>query len=303
MSTSVKITTSSPAYALPQRRQEWSIGIYRGVSPTALMPVPGLINPVLTRQDVTDINAAFVADPFMLRVAGTWYMFFEVLEARLDRGMIGLATSPDGLAWHYQRLVLIEPFHLSYPYVFTWRGEYYMVPESYQAGGLRLYQARPFPTMWSYVTTLVRGAYLVDPSLAHDRDRWWLFTDTSPQQQHNTLRLYQADDLYGPWYEHPCSPIVEADAHKARPAGRLVVLPEGLLRYTQDCETLYGQRVFAYTATITPTTYAETPHGQQPVLTGSGTGWNAVGMHHLDPHRLEDGSWLACVDGCRWENL
>lgn len=284
----------------PRRRQEWSIGMYAGASPTALTPVPGLLNPVLTRQDVTDVNAAFVADPFMLLAQGTWYMFFEVLESRCDRGMIGLATSPNGLQWHYQRLVLVEPFHLSYPYVFHWRGAYYMIPESHQAGAIRLYQARPFPATWAYVTTLVRGQYLVDPSLVHDDACWWLFTDTSPQQQHDTLRLYQSQDLYGPWQEHPCSPLIVANGHKARPAGRVVVLPEGLLRYAQDCEPLYGQGVYAFDVTLTPSTYTERPHGLQPVLTGSGTGWNAAGMHHLDPHRLQDGRWLACVDGCRW---
>jgi hypothetical protein len=301
MPTSVMAPPLPSACVLPlRRRQEWSIGMYAGVSPTALMPVPGLSNPVLTRQEVTDANAAFVADPFMLIVDDTWYMFFEVLDPRLDRGMIGLATSSNGLEWRYQRLVLIEPFHLSYPYVFAWQSEYYMVPESYQAGAIRLYRAAPFPTTWSYVTTLVRGEYLVDPSLAYYDDRWWLFTDASPQHQHDTLRLYQAKDLYGPWHEHPCSPLVVANGHKARPAGRVVVLPEGLLRYTQNGEPLYGQGVSAFHVTVSPTTYIEQPHGQGPVLAGSGTGWNAVGMHHVDPHRLPDGRWLACVDGCRW---
>jgi hypothetical protein len=33
------------------------------------------------------------------------------------------------------------------------------------------------------------------------------------------------------------------------------------------------------------------------MLSASGRGWNAGGMHHVDVHRLEDGYWLACVDG------
>ena len=34
-----------------------------------------------------------------------------------------------------------------------------------------------------------------------------------------------------------------------------------------------------------------------PALEPSGAGWNGAKMHHLDAHRLRDGSWKACVDG------
>ena len=93
---------------------------------------------MLTAADVTDAAASLVADPFMLRHGDTWYMFFEVLESRTNRGSIGLATSPDGFHWQYQQIVLREGFHLSYPCVFWWQGDYYMVPESAKAFSVRL---------------------------------------------------------------------------------------------------------------------------------------------------------------------
>lgn len=272
--------------------------MYAGTSPVSLRPLPG--NPVLTRQQVTDVTAAFVADPFMLQVAGHWYMFFEVLDSQRDQGLIGLATSHDGRHWQYRQIVLAEPFHLSYPYVFAWQGAYYMVPESYQAGAIRLYRAQHFPTSWVYVSTLLQGPYLVDPSLVYYCDHWWLFTETSPTRQHDTLRLYLASDLGGPWREHPCSPLLTGNAHQARPAGRVLVWQDRLLRYAQDCDPLYGQRVYAFHLTLTSTTYTEALIDAQPLLAGSGTGWNSVGMHHLDPHCLATGHWLACVDGCQW---
>ena len=36
---------------------------------------------------------------------------------------------------------------------------------------------------------------------------------------------------------------------------------------------------------------------EDPVLGARNDGWNEMGMHHIDPHLLEDGTWLACVDG------
>ena len=71
-----------------------------------------------------------------------------------------------------------------------------------------------------------------------------------------------------------------------------------ILRYAQDCYPEYGTQVRAFEVTeLTTTTYTERESPSNPVLSGSGTGWNASGMHNIDPHRLPDGTWLACVDG------
>src|SRR6266436_5727006 len=136
----------------------WSIGIYTGASPLDLGPANGVVNPILTSASVHDVPARFVADPFMVRRAGGWYMFFEVLNQATDRGEIGLATSSDGLGWTYQQIVLAEPFHLSYPYVFEWQGETYMLPETLGTQVVQLYRAETFPTCWSCVGSLVEGS-------------------------------------------------------------------------------------------------------------------------------------------------
>ena len=297
---STGMTQALPA-DMSQRRHEWSIGLFVGTSPWDFSPPEHIHNPVLTCRDVSDVPATFVADPFMLKVDRTWYMFFEVVNACTDRGEIGLASSEDGVTWHYQHIVLTEPFHLSYPYVFTWDGAYYMIPESHQAGAVRLYCARRFPYQWSYVTTLLRGPFLVDASICRYDNTWWLFAETNPDCTYDTLRLYYAHTLTGPWQEHPQSPIVAQNAHIARPAGRVLVGDTGIVRYTQDCSPIYGLHVYAFaTSTLSTTCYQEHACTDHPILTGSGTGWRAVGMHHIDPHQVADNTWLACVDGFCW---
>ena len=61
-------------------------------------------NPILGCSDVTDINASFIADPFLFFPNGTegpWYSFFEVKNMNDDdtlrgkRGQIGTAVSHD----------------------------------------------------------------------------------------------------------------------------------------------------------------------------------------------------------------
>jgi hypothetical protein len=290
---------------LPMPNEDvWSIGIYTGQSPFGLSAASRLNNPVLTREQITDVQASFVADPFMIRADDGWYMFFEVMNWRTGKGEIGLALSKDGLAWKYQEIVMTEPFHLSYPYVFSWRGEYYMIPESYQAGAIRLYKARNFPTQWSFVAPLLDGPYLVDASIFRYDDKWWLYAETNPEVKHDCLRLYFANELTGPWVEHPRSPIVSHDAKVARPAGRVLVFGTEIFRFTQDCSLAYGSAVHAFKVSELDTRhYMEAQVGSAPILAASGSGWNADGMHHLDAHRMLDGRWIACVDGWRRPQL
>ena len=227
-------------------------------------------------------------------------MFFEVMNRPHGSGQIGLAVSDDGVDWRYQQIVLAEPFHLSYPHVFEWGGDVYMIPESHQVRSVRLYRASPFPLRWSLVSSLLDGAVFSDSSIVRFGDKWWLFTETSPDK-FDTLQLYYANDLLGPWYEHPESPIVRADPRRARPAGRILVLQDRLVRFAQDCHPVYGSAVRAFEVTeLTTASYHEREVVDRPVLAGSGSGWNASGMHHIDAHQIESGRWLACVDGWAW---
>jgi hypothetical protein len=274
----------------------WAIGIYAGPSPVQMFPAKGVENPVLSRSDVTDVPASFVADPFMIRSGDGWQMFFEVKNILTRKGEIGLASSVNGLDWTYSRIVLAESFHLSYPYVFEFEHNYYMVPETLEARRIRLYRAVCFPTGWLHVADLVDGTF-ADPSIFRFEGRWWLLACPSPFT-HDVLRLFFADELFGPWVEHPKSPIIENSPHVARPAGRVVSADGRVIRYAQDCYPKYGTRVRAFEILeLSPTSYREEESKHGPVLTPGEGGWNGQGMHHLDPHLNAAGDWIACVDG------
>jgi hypothetical protein len=286
----------SPARAEDVDKDRWAIGIYRGASPIAMGPAPGAANPVLTAAQVTDVPARFVADPFMIQKGSAWYMLFEVFNRDTRQGDIGLATSPDALSWAYAGIVLDEPFNLSFPCVFAWQDEVYMIPETWQAGAIRLYRAASFPKKWELAAELIQGRF-VDPSIFRFNGRWWLFAENNPNAN-DTLRLYVADHLFGPWTEHPESPVVRGDENIARPGGRVLVTDNQIIRFAQDDTPVYGNQVWGFEITeLTPTAYIERAIGRRPVLTGSGIGWNRLGMHHIDPHPVAGKGWIACVDG------
>ncbi len=286
---------------------EFSIGIYAGSDPFSFHEIKGVKNPVLTAADVSDVDAMGVADPFMVHHENQWYMFFEIIANNSGHGDIGYSTSANGLDWKYQRVVLNEPFHLSYPYVFLHDGTFYMIPETHEAKSVRLYRAKNFPVEWQLDSVLLSGLNYSDSSILKFDDKWWLFIETAAQG-FGTLSLYIADDLHGPWHEHPKSPVIERNENIARPGGRMIIYDNALLRFTQDCTPTYGNqlRVFQIDK-LTPDEYIEHEHSRSPVLESGKSydsdtrlaNWRSAGMHHIDPHENGNGNWIACVDGSR----
>lgn len=293
------VRSAIPALRTIRRKDDWAIGIYAGSDPLRVRPQRGRSKPVLTAASVRDVPALFVADPFIVRAQAGWHLFFEVLNATTRRGQIALAVSGDTHSWSYQQVVLDEPFHLSYPLVFSWNGAYYMTPETMAQRQVRLYRADEYPLRWTYVATLLDGDDYMDPTPFAAAGRWWMFVATNGSRN-DTLRLYHAETPLGPWREHPQSPVVRGDPRFARPAGRVVEHDGRLIRFAQDDTRGYGRQVYAFEVTELGTErYAERPLGANPVLSPAGFGWNARGMHTIDPHRRDDGTWFACVDGYR----
>lgn len=277
----------------------WSIGIYDLQDDGRSLYLHGREgNPVLTAADVKDRAARFVADPFLIQEKDLFYLFFEVLG--VDRGVIGLATSADGRRWRYERIVLDEPFHLSYPNVFKWKEDYYLVPESIAVNSVRLYKAKYFPYEWQFVKTLITDRPLVDSQVLDHKGILWLFS-SSPDNQN--LYLFSADRPEGPWREHPGSPIIRGNSRDARPAGNILDRGDRLVRFSQDSQgngEKYGSAVRGFEImTLTREEYRERPLEGNPLLKGTGDGWNGVGMHQISTSPVSRGRWIAAVDGKR----
>ncbi len=277
-------------------KKEKAIGLYTGTSPFNTSPSSNIVNPILSTKDITDTQAEYVTDPFVVKEGPSWYMFFGVRKLKTKRAAIGLATSDDGFKWRYQRIVLDEPFHTSYPYIIKWEEEYYMVPESEETNAIRLYMAHDFPDNWIFVKTLLKGNY-VDPAIFRFDGRWWMFVESNPHG-HDRLSLFFANELEGPWAEHPMSPVINGNGHIARPGGRVIRFENRLIRFTQDDEPYYGNKLWAFEITaLSPTHYEERPVGDHPVLREGKMSWNNKGIHHIDLHQIDQEQWLAFVSG------
>jgi len=282
-----------------REREIWSIGIYEGPSPILLGPATDIKNPVFTAQQVTDVKARFVADPFMVKHNNEFHLFFEVLNNTREKGEIGYARSHNMKEWLYGGIVLRERFHLSYPYVFFYEGDMYMLPECADSHEVKLYKATAFPLRWEYAATLIRSKKryppLLDPSIVHHEGRWYLFSNA---RKVNDLNLFSSEALLGPWTEHPQSPILTASPHFARPGGRVIKDGEAIYRYAQDGIPNYGSKVWAFRIIeLSAGSYREEKVPGDAIVGAGQEGWNNRGMHTIDAHQQENRKWIALVDG------
>lgn len=88
------------------------------------------------------------ADPFIIEKDGKTFVFMEAMDVLAGKGRIAVSEirSIDGFTEPVT--VIEETFHMSFPMLFTFRGELYMLPETRQAHKLILYRCTSFPFKW-----------------------------------------------------------------------------------------------------------------------------------------------------------
>lgn len=188
-----------------------------------------------------DDGSRFYADPFPVFHRGEVTLFMEEYEHRLGKGVISaVAFGADGPR-RQPRPVLEQPDHLSYPFVFEQEGQMWMIPESCSARTVDLYRATDFPGGWTKEASLLADITASDATLVQHGGRWWLFATVRDDggSFSDALHLWSAPDFRGPWTPHPRNPVL-IDIASARPAGRLTVRNNALLRPVQDCRRGYG---------------------------------------------------------------
>lgn len=186
----------------------------------------------------------FWADPFLVAQHGRTYVFFEEWVYAKGRGHVAcMELHPDG-SHSPPQAVLERPYHLSYPFVFQYQGEWYMIPETAANHTVELYRCEQFPHRWVWVQTLLSGVEAYDATLLEYQGKWWMFVSMrhhphcSPSE---LLYLFYADTpLANTWVAHPNNPVV-TEAARARPAGRLFVRDGKLYRPSQNCAGSYGR--------------------------------------------------------------
>jgi hypothetical protein len=184
------------------------------------------------------------ADPFPWTRDGRTYIFVEELIYSNKRGHISCLMLDEHLNIVSNSIVLQRPYHLSYPFIFSYSGQLYMVPETKENCSIELYRCVEFPDCWEFEKTLVKDIKALDTTLFEYDGRWWLFVNVEEGDgQRDALHLYYADTpLSDHWIPLPGNPVVK-DIRSARPAGRIFSRGQALFRPSQDCSVRYGYAI------------------------------------------------------------
>lgn len=199
------------------------------------------------------------ADPFAIEQNDARHIFFERWADGAKGEIWCVALDERNQAGEPQR-ALVRPYHLSYPFVFAWRGEIYMLPETAQNRTVELYRAVSFPLTWERCAVLRRGE-AVDSSIFEYQGRWWMCTGGlgGSAFRHSELSLFWATSPLGPWHPHPRNPVV-CDVRRGRPAGAVFFAGGELIRPGQDCSRGYGYGITLSRIDVLSTVeYRETP--------------------------------------------
>lgn len=221
------------------------------------------------------------ADPHVIRHDDETHLFFEELVLGESRARIATARlASDGSLAEPARTALVEPFHLSYPFVFAHDGERWMLPETAGRRRVGLYRATRFPDRWERAQDLLVDVDLADSTLHRHDGRWWLFTNRFTDRsvdERDELLIYFADTLHGPWRAHALNPVVTG-VDRARMAGPVIEIGATRYRPSQYGAVRYGHGInVARIDVLTPEDYRETPFRR--LLPRPGSRW--LGCHSL----------------------
>lgn len=102
------------------------------------------------------------ADPILASYQGEEYLFMESFDMRTQLGSIALSRLEENGKFSKPRVIIQEPYHMSFPMVFSWNDALYMIPETCGNRSLNLYRCEGDICSWTRVASFPVEERLVD---------------------------------------------------------------------------------------------------------------------------------------------
>ena len=153
---------------------------------------------------------SFLADPFIIEFQNNNYLFAEEYNFKNKKGVISVykiyKNSSERIG-----IALEENFHLSFPYIFEFEKNYYMVPETNKVNEIRIYKCEKFPLRWKYEKTIMKSIKSSDSMIFSFNNYWWLIT-TFSNTGHNPdseLQIFYSEKgpLTNSWISFKKNPV------------------------------------------------------------------------------------------------
>ena len=185
----------------------------------------------------------FWADPHIIFRDGKYFIFIEEYIYEKSKGDIALIVMDKNGNYEYAGKILEKDYHLSYPHIFEFENNFYMIPETESNNDIELYKCVDFPKKWEYYGKLMNNVTAVDSTIFNHNNKWWLFSGIKENEgasNSDELFLFYSDNpLSNKWESHSNNPII-SDVRQARPAGRIFSFKNKIYRPSQNSSNYYG---------------------------------------------------------------
>lgn len=224
-------------------KEQWSIAIFRG-------KIADFVEGNIKEKDLnwlfSDYKDGFRADPFLIEKGTETFLFFEEFEYAKQKGRIMVSKIIEDergkILASKAKVALEKDTHISYPFVFSYNEDVFMLPETSSENEIALYRAIKFPLKWEKEKVLIPNFAGIDATLHFAKNKWWIFCADEKIGGNKNLQIFFADDLFGEWKAHSQNPV-KRDIQGSRMAGALFVWKGKLIRPAQNCEGTYGKAI------------------------------------------------------------
>ncbi len=182
-------------------------------------------------------EGTWAADPFLYEVEGKHYLFVELCIKKKDKGTIACYQFINGEPI-YKGILIESSYHMSYPCVFSYKGEHYMIPETGDNGTINLYKSTLFPEQWDKVAILSSNERYVDTTVFRQNDEFYAVSYRKAAGKWK-LDIFELDMETYKLRKIGCREYVN---NNGRPAGNFYE-SDGLIRPAQDCSLKYGEAI------------------------------------------------------------
>ncbi len=222
----------------------WGVAIRKSENPSILL------NKEKTRGRFTIVENTseyWFADPILFTADNKTYLFVEAFSYDRHKGELGVFDIVNGEAINFRKIIE-TPTHMSYPFVFKYQDEYYMIPETGAAKEIVLYKATSFPNNWAREKVLVSGAVYRDNTIFLD-DNGQLKMISYKQEGNNRFNLKYFVDLFELNMDKKELKLISEECDNDRinrPAGPIMKFGNHILRLSQRCNRAYGESIYVY---------------------------------------------------------
>ena len=186
------------------------------------------------------------ADPIIRRIEDEYYVFMEAYNKWSGIGSISVSKVLEGRLSR-PRIALTESFHLSFPEVFKYNNNYYMIPETHSVSQFRFYKMGKDVREWSLYKTIPTEYAFSDTTVYIDAQSIYLITTEQKTENPYMNRLhvfrienFEFDDDFN--IEEVVLNNESEYGYDVRNGGSLLQFNDTLIRVIQESEDrFYGK--------------------------------------------------------------